>query len=117
MLTKNFSTKELSCHCCGKCMMDKDFMTKLQTLRDAMGIRFNINSGFRCISHNQHVGGSLLSKHISGIAVDISTRGWTLNNRYELIANAQRLRFKGIGIGRSYVHIDTRETKSKMWVY
>jgi uncharacterized protein YcbK (DUF882 family) len=97
--------------------MDAEFLKKLQTLRDRLNIRMGINSGYRCEQHNAIVGGSPKSRHLIGAAVDVSTVGWSSNYLYRLIKEAQTLGFRGIGIAKTYVHLDTRESKAKMWVY
>jgi uncharacterized protein YcbK (DUF882 family) len=116
-LTKNFGRRELKCPCCDQCEMDPEFMKKLQELRDIMGRPMSINSGFRCASHNEAVGGSKASRHRIGLAADCSTVDWSSTDLYRLIKEAQALGFKGIGIGKTYVHLDMRDDKAKMWVY
>ena len=117
MLTKNFSSEELHCHCCHKEQMCERFMEKLQTLRDIMNRPIGINSGYRCESHNRSIGGHKTSQHMLGVAVDISTTDWSSSELYELMRHAYRLGFKGIGVGKLFVHLDMRVGKAKMWVY
>ena len=73
--------------------------------------------GFRCIPHNTEVGGAKHSKHLAGIAVDISTWGMTSEFLYHFMSGAVNGGFTGIGVGKNFVHIDTRKDKSKVWVY
>jgi uncharacterized protein YcbK (DUF882 family) len=116
-LTKNFSSEEFECPCCQACAMNTDFLAKLQELRSFVARPMNINSGFRCENHNRVIGGFDKSRHLSGDAIDCCTVGWSSSDLYSLISKAQELGFKGIGIGKTYVHLDTRSGKAKMWVY
>ena len=72
---------------------------------------FEITSGYRDPSHNSSVGGAQGSRHIRGEAVDISTRGWTDDQRRRFVAQAIASGARGIGIyPNGSIHLDTRET-------
>ena len=43
-ITKNFTTDEMKCPCCGECKMDQQFMANLQRVREQCGFGFRINS-------------------------------------------------------------------------
>lgn len=118
-LSKNFSQEEFSCPCCGLGEVDSFFIERLQQLRDSCGWPFGMNSGYRCAKYNESekIGGKKTSLHTIGKAGDISTLGWTSAMLYEFLKHAINVGFKGIGIGKTYIHLDTRSTKSKMWVY
>ena len=116
-LTANFSKEEFECPCCQVSKMDKDFMGKLQVLRYVLERPMYINSGYRCERHNREVNGIPTSRHLIGIGADISTVGWTSADLYKVIKEAQNLGFSGIGISKSFIHLDTRTTSKKMWVY
>ena len=47
-------------------------MNMAQTIRDALGVPINVNSGCRCEKHNTKVGGVKGSKHVLGKAADLS---------------------------------------------
>lgn len=115
--TLNFRSEEFECPCCGKAHMEERFLELLQQLRTILNKPMKINSGYRCENHNLNVGGRRTSQHLIGNAIDCSTVGWTSSEFYFLIKEAQRLGFKGIGIAKSYVHLDARESRPKMWVY
>ena len=56
MLTKNFSTNEMMCHCgCKDSEMDPDFMKILQEIREDMNRPLKISSAVRCVKHNMKV--------------------------------------------------------------
>jgi uncharacterized protein YcbK (DUF882 family) len=97
--------------------MDPLFLEKLQELRDTVARPMQINSGYRCEEHNESVGGHRKSRHLLGTGVDCSTLGWSSSNLYLLVKTAQELGFKGIGVAKTYVHLDTRSGRAKMWVY
>ena len=117
MLTKHFSIKEFECKCCNKQVMNQDFMITLELLREELEIPMIVTSGYRCERHNKAVGGSSRSQHLIGRAADISTVGMTSDILYTLISSAIDWDFRGIGIGRNFIHIDNRKRGKKLWVY
>lgn len=93
--------------------MCRQFIRYLQALRDDIGLPININSGFRCKTHNTKVGGASSSKHMEGIAADVSCPGLT---PYQLASYAKNIpQFKGIGVYSGWVHLDTRSGKRVIW--
>lgn len=115
-LTKNFSYEELMCRHCGQCHMDPSFMQELQYLRDQWKRPITITSGYRCSEHNAAVGGAKGSKHLEGIAVDIAIH--SANDRYSLLYLAMNTcGFTGIGIAKSFIHLDTRKGPAALWLY
>jgi uncharacterized protein YcbK (DUF882 family) len=118
LLTPNFTVKEMECKCgCGFCDFDLEFLDRLQALRDILKHPLVITSGFRCVRHNEAVGGGKTSNHMAGIAVDISTWGMKSDDLYKLMNGAIDLGFTGIGVAKNFIHIDTRKGKAKMWLY
>lgn len=83
-LTKNFSTYEFACPCCGL-HPDQSTLLKiaipLQRLRDNVNLYrcsdniISIHSGYRCPKHNREVGGGKNSQHLYGRAADIHMAG------------------------------------------
>ena len=119
MLTKNFSRYEFQCQC-GQCqaqMIDKELAEKIQTIRDKLGKKIRITSGYRCVKHNasKAVGGSKQSRHLYGIAADWRTENRSFNPVCLGIL-AQKAGFGGIGIywhsKGAFVHTDTRGGKA-----
>lgn len=101
-ITKNFDRREFVCGHCGRLdALEKNFVRKLQRLRDIVGRPLVIVSGYRCPEGNASVGGSKYSQHIWGRAADIP-RG------YATVAQCKAAGFSGIGVrGGQVVHVDT----------
>ena len=116
-LSENFSSGEFDCKCtnpdCKETLVDTDLVEKLQSLRDALGVPLYINSGFRCMAHNQAVMGSANSQHLLGRAVDITGRNRVTIDT--ILAHAIRLWFTGIGKYPTFAHLDTREGGPVKW--
>ncbi|WP_120497561.1 D-Ala-D-Ala carboxypeptidase family metallohydrolase [Kiloniella sp. EL199] len=99
----NFSASEFICKCgCGRADMNPEFMVKLQELRDRIG-PLVITSGFRCKNHPVEKGKKRPGAHSAGLAADIIP---LKARRYELLTTISDMRFKGIGVAKSFIHID-----------
>lgn len=113
----HFSPRELACRCgghfcAGEYWHDAGFLDALETLRAAMGQPLIVNSGHRCDQWNASVGGAPHSMHRT-IAVDLALAG---QDRFALLAAAERLGFTGIGLARTFIHLDRRATPAR-WYY
>lgn len=116
MLSKNFSVAELTCQCgCGM-VPTAEFISRLQALRDAWGSPLKVTSAARCKKHNAAVGGAPASKHVDGIAADITcTNG---GERYKLLRLAYHLGFTGLGLHPQFLHLDIRPAAEAVtWFY
>jgi len=111
-LTKSFKAEEFYCKCgkCGIQRVDMVLVEKLQNLRDRLGSKVIINSGFRCHEHNRNVGGVLSSQHLNGCAADI----WCKNLK-KALKIAESLGFRGIGVYKDFLHLDNREGVVARW--
>ena len=111
-LSNDFSSREFDCHCnnCSDTYIDMKHINNLQRLRDILGRRIYINSGFRCRSHNIAVGGASKSRHMFGDACDISVKGL---NPIDVHKVAEF--FTGLGLYRTFIHIDSRPGKKARW--
>lgn len=103
--------------------MDMEFMNRLQSLRELCNFPLSISSGFRCLKHNAEVSSTGDSgPHTTGMAVDILISG---EKAHQLLKNALRLGFTGIGIsqkgehGKRYIHVDTVKNgpRPMVWSY
>lgn len=119
-LYPNFKPKEFECKCsysdCPKHGVEFYLLSKLQELRNTLRFPLNINSGFRCEKHNQDIGGKKGSYHLKGLAADISLKGISFENRHRLLKNTM-LNFRGIGVYKSFIHMDLRDkTNKSLWI-
>ena len=85
---RHFVPKEFQCKCCGRGHVDASLVLMLDVLRTYFGQPIRINSGFRCEPHNQEVGGAPGSRHLIGLAADIST---PTGKYVDLLSSASRL--------------------------
>jgi zinc D-Ala-D-Ala carboxypeptidase len=111
----HFSPQELSCqchkHCDGEYYHDEKFLDALEKLRAIVG-PLKINSARRCKGHNRAVGGARSSMHMRTLAADISLSG---HNRKELAQAVKQAGFRGIGYGRTFLHVDLGPRRA--WTY
>ncbi len=112
---KHFNLSEFDCSETGENNMDEHFLILLDTLRDRAGFPFIINSGFRSVTHSVEAVKKAPGKHTEGIASDIEVSGG--RQRYKLVKAAMRLGFTGIGVAKTFVHVDTREDTPMIWSY
>lgn len=102
---------------CAAQMIDTELVEKLQRIRDVLGVKIKVTSGYRCITHNasKAVQGSRTSKHLYGFAADWRTLNRTVNP-VALGIIAQAVGFGGIGIywhpKAAMCHADTRAGKA-----
>lgn len=120
-LSKNFKSTEFDCNgknCCNETPINPELINVLQIVRNHFGVSVNINCGYRCPEHNARVrGASKTSKHMDGIAADITVKGV---HPYQVARFLETLDFKGrIGCytwndsGNGFVHVDVRGKNSR----
>ena len=79
-LSKYILRSEYECPCCGELPPDfgvynyEDFFELFDDIREEWGKPIIINSGYRCPKHNSYVGGSPLSAHLFGMALDLDCK-------------------------------------------
>jgi uncharacterized protein YcbK (DUF882 family) len=73
--------------------------------KEIPGYKLNIISGYRDFAYNQRVGGATGSKHMDGIAVDVSIPKGIGQEKFIKIAT-EAVGFTGIGRYSSFTHID-----------
>ena len=126
-LSKNFSLAELT-HSntavargidntpdAGELANLKELARRLQIMRDKLGKPLSITSGFRGPKLNRAVGGVSNSQHLYGRAADISVNG---HDRKEMVQAALDAGFTGIGLGRTFLQVDTRPQDTvTVWQY
>ena len=112
---RNFDISEFDCTHTGLNKMDEDFLAKLDDLRTACGFMFIITSGYRDRSHPNERSKSVGGTHSQGLAADIAVTGGV--QRLRIVQEALRLGFRGIGVAKGFVHVDTRQTVPVLWCY
>ena len=124
-ITKNFTTDEMACSCCGKSDMDDEFMKILQSIRDEMQRPLKITSGFRCQNRNAIISTTGRDgPHTKAKACDILISG---ADAMRLFAIAQRHGISGIGLSQKgphnkrFCHIDSltpeEGPRPTVWTY
>lgn len=113
-----FFRSEFNCSCCNMEMMDEMFLRKLDVARDLSGVKFKINSGFRCPKHDLKLRDNKPNgSHPKGIAADIEA----LNSRqrFKILSALMAVGFTRFGIGKDYIHVDADITKPAevIWLY
>lgn len=114
---KYFKRSEFKCKCGKYCdgfpvEPDEKLVELLEKIREHFNAPVTISSGVRCKTHNTNVGGASSSQHLKGTAADIKVRGKTPK---EVAAYCETLlpNSGGIGIYKSWVHVDVRSNKSR----
>lgn len=113
-VSKHFRVREFaSKDGADKVLIDDDLVALLEDIREAAGGKaITINSGYRSPEHNAAVGGVSNSQHVKGTAADIvveDTDPLTVGQIAEHFLNKKG----GIGVYKSFTHVDTRATRSR----
>ena len=112
-LSKNFTVKEFACSDgTDTVFISLALANLLQKIRDHFGKAVIINSAYRTEAHNKSIGGATYSQHKYGLAADIHINGVTPK---EIAAYVETLlpSSGGIGIYKSFCHVDVRRVKSR----
>ena len=116
MKLRYFTIDEFDCQETGENRMEPEFLDKLDTLREACGFPFIITSGFRHpTKHPIEKAKPIPGTHAQGIACDI--RATTGSERHTIVKHAMNLGFRGIGVAKTFIHVDTRGTAPVLWLY
>ena len=110
-----FKISEFDCQETGENKMDSEFLSRLDMLRDACGFPFVITSGYRSPNHSKEAKKEIPGTHAQGIAADIMAVDGA--SRRKIVEAAISLGFRGIGVAKTFVHVDTRKTTSVIWSY
>lgn len=97
--------------------MDPAFLTLLDRVREAAGIPLVLNSAYRSPAYEKKKGRTGTSSHCEGKAVDIRCNAST--NRYKILKAAMECGIRRIGVGKTYIHLDSSETHAQdvIWHY
>ena len=117
--TEHFKVSEFACKCgCGKNDIDQRVIDMAEKLRVELGVPVRVNSGCRCEKHNAKVGGVKGSKHIKGLAADLScSKGAKV-----MFETVKKLHAEGklpaldyCKKYRTWIHIDCGGKRRNMW--
>lgn len=114
-LTPHFNCREFKCKCTNShdYKISLELITMLEKLYETLNCtKIIINSGFRCPSHDKHVGGNGSGKHTEGVAADIVcyNKNGVINSKI-VCCIASDIGFTGVAnISSRYqaVHVDIR---------
>lgn len=97
--------------------MSPAFLVQLDRVREAAGIPLVLNCAYRSVAYERKKGRSGNSAHTRGLAVDIRCN--TSANRYKIIRAALECGITRIGVGKTFVHLDsdTSLTQGVIWDY
>ena len=112
---KYFRLSDFDCQETGENEMDFDFIMELDELRESCGFPFIITSGYRSNSHSLEAKKDKPGMHAHGIAADVAVRSGI--ERMTVVQRAIEHGFNGIGVAKSFVHVDKRQSTPVMWVY
>lgn len=112
-ISKNFKLKEFQCKDGSYLVkIDSRLLEKLQRLRDLINRPIIVISGYRTMEYNRKIGGSKNSYHLQGKAADIKVNSIEPK---ELSKYAEQVGFNGIGIYKTFLHVDIRSEKAKWY--
>lgn len=123
-MTPNFKTEKLRCKCgCGM-LPQRDFMEKVQRLRELAGFPMSVSSAARCPKHNAAVSGTgATGPHTTGRAIDLAV---DRARAFDVLKIALRMGFTGIGVqqkgGGRFIHLDDlpdapNQPRPTVWSY
>jgi uncharacterized protein YcbK (DUF882 family) len=111
-----FKIEDFACTQTAENEIQWDFVSALDDLRGVCGFPFIITSGYRSPSHSIEARKEKPGQHAQGNAADIKVSNGL--ERYTIVSNAIKLGiFKGIGVSRSFIHVDTRDSDPVIWTY
>lgn len=112
-LTKNFKVREFACSDgTDVIFISHDLVVVLQKIRDHFGKPVIINSAYRTPAKNKQVDGATYSQHLYGTAADITISGVSPKEVAEF-AETLLPKTGGIGIYKTFTHVDVRAVKSR----
>lgn len=112
-LSKNFTVKEFACSDgTDTVFVSLALVNLLQKIRDHFGKAVHINSAYRTEAHNKAIGGAQYSQHKYGLAADIHIDG-VMPKQIAAYVETLMPNRGGIGIYKSFCHVDTRAVKSR----
>lgn len=111
-----FSEAEFA-RCAPPCFIDDmsdELLYKLDQIRQDVGKPLRITCAFRSMEYDKAKGRSGDSRHCRGLAVDIACSD--SETRQKILKSALSLGLNGIGIAKTFIHIDIRPYPA-CWLY
>lgn len=113
-----FKLSEFACPCCGRVSVAKGLVTALEFFRRSWAAPILVNSGYRCVKHNQEVGGATGSRHLIGCAADVRPVDIELIGPFQNLAGALFGRLSGweLKMYPRFIHIAIpRDEAGRQW--
>ena len=110
-----FNRKDFDCQQTGNNEMSDKFLEMLDDLRHECGFPFYVTSGYRDPSHSIEAKKSKPGTHAQGIAADIRISNGA--EGFVIVSKAIAAGFTGIGIAKTFIHLDSRKTTPVVWSY
>jgi uncharacterized protein YcbK (DUF882 family) len=112
---KFFKIEDFDCQESGNNRMSEQFIHSLDQLRAACGFPFYVTSGYRDPElHSIEKAKEKPGTHAQGIAADIAVSGGA---QRRAIVNHALAMGMSVGVAKTFVHVDIRETTPVLWVY
>lgn len=106
-----YTVEDAACPCgCGFIVVNPLLVDGLEILAGMAGCPLTISSWCRCAKHNKARGGVPGSQHLYGTAVDGAITGMTPWQVVDLALKISVFRQGGIGLYKTFVHLDVRES-------
>lgn len=96
-------------------LYSSSLLMKFQKIRDKVGKSIKINSGHRELAFNKEVGGYFESWHLFGRALDLGVPSGITVDGFHKICLEVMGHDSGVGVYRSWVHIDNGKHFRKDW--
>ena len=110
-----FKMEDFACSETGENGIREDFVFQLDDLRAECGFPFVVTSGYRSRDHSIEKTKKVGGQHTRGNAADIQVTNGL--QRMAIVSKALDRGFTGIGVAKSFVHLDTRDSEPVMWTY
>lgn len=113
---RHFTPKEVADSRTDEIRLWVPFGRKMDLLRSTHGQAIFVTSWYRDEDHDREIGGK--GNHCGGWAADI----WS-HNKYKLLHDICAVQFAGVGIARSFFHVDDnrdyidQEKRPALWTY
>lgn len=118
-VSKNFHLREFSCNDGTGVPYDlipnvRELASRLQVIRDFLGVPIFISSGYRTLNYNQRVGGAKKSQHLTASAADIYSHSLSSTEIFKAVLELEKknmLKVGGLSLYPTFVHFDIRSER------